>query len=321
MDELDGLVLRRDSPNAPVVVLVRSGPARDATEPWLHELESEILRDELVQRPLRFRRLLAAIRRAPAPWLYLSDGVTAGGWLELALSCHRFVVGSLAGSLGFPDIATGAFPAGGAFERTLQQGQRGASAWKVEPVLTPDLAHRSELCHGVLSLLPWPAAALTHASQIASTLAKQHADQRKNKRIEALVTVELPLVANAERDSLSPWQIQQQARKDRTTEPVRLGILLQQCARHYLSNQYLTWLRSEIGRVECATRASARENPRMIVHVDCDQTLPPGPILAALANAATPVLFSSDAEQLEKALDVIWRRAEKQVGATEAKAL
>ncbi len=137
--------LNKTHPKA--IVLLQTQPAVDWVESWMGELETEGVQKRLYENILALRWLLYLVRHSEVPWFYWSGDDTFGSHWELALACrYRYYLNSKA-KIGFPEIQTGVFVAGGILESMAKNGAKIKDKWQSQPTMRADQAFKEGLIH------------------------------------------------------------------------------------------------------------------------------------------------------------------------------
>lgn len=337
--------LHRSSP-PPVrgVLLLQTAPADDRVASWLGELEKDALFRDVVARLEACRWLFSLIRNAPVPWAYMSATDSYGSAWELALSCQRRYWFATGARLGFPDIAIGAFPPGGVLESLTKRTGRTREKWQGKPIFSAAEALEDGLVHFCSDAASWETAATSLFTELlaANPKAGVRDATRKRRKEEYFDITASPESRRAAYEQLetvwktealrshkypSAWDYCWQLVKERTKlkEPGDLGRLIAHIAtRHFFERSYQAWIATHLVArtdvVPARPGASAAFLPP--VTIDLNYLAPPTEVLVRLLRHDVQVVFAAaEAKALSVALNLIFNRLERQIGAAPAMAL
>lgn len=128
--------LKEPKPLPKAVVLVQNSDAHDFVSTWEEELRTTGTQQQTFENILDLRWLLYLIRHSKVPWYYLIGGDVLGSHWELALSCTYRYSFRVDARLGFPEISTGVFIAGGILESLVKHGEKAKEKWQMQNTLS-----------------------------------------------------------------------------------------------------------------------------------------------------------------------------------------
>jgi enoyl-CoA hydratase/carnithine racemase len=313
------------------VLLLQENPADDRTDTWLAELENETLFRELASRIDAYRWLLSLIRNSPVPWVYASASDCVGSFWELALSCQRRYWYASGGTLGFPEIAVGAFPPGGVLESLSRRTGRTRERWAAKPTFSASDALLDGLIHFCLPASNWEEDALAMFQEMLRVNPKTGVRESRRRRNKEVIDVakdnqsrraayeELETVWKQERlkthKTPSAWDYCWQLVKGRgrLKDSRQLGSLIGHiAARHFLSQSYISWLSTHLVEravLDVPDKTAACMPP---VVIDLNALAPPTEVLLQLLSHNLRLVFvASESKALAAAINLLFNRLER----------
>lgn len=323
------------------VLLLQERAADDRTDTWLNELENDTLFRELASRIDAHRWMLSLVRNAPIPFVYASASDCVGSFWELALSCQRRYWYASGGTLGFPEIAVGAFPPGGVLESLSRRAGRTRERWAAKPTFTATEALLDGLIHFCLPASDWEKDATAMFLEMLRVNPKSGVrEARRRKQKEAIDVAKDNQSRQAAYEQLesvwkqeqikthktpSAWDYCWQLVKERSRlkDSRQLGSLIGHiAARHFLSQEYLSWLSTHLVEravLDVPDKTAACMPP---VVVDLNAVAPPTEVLLKLLSHNLRVVFvASEAKALAAAINLLYNRLERATTATMALSL
>ncbi len=325
------------SPPEDGVLVLQESPQNDVDDPELLRSMESCLLDEAARAFDDLRWALHLIRNAPVPWIYAAASDSLGSSFELALSCRKRLWFAPEARLGFPAIAAGFFPPGGAIEAITKKAGKTRDTWQNKPLLTAAEARAEGLVDFSTRAADWREAArsmfavLNEERAQAGGISPQRAPridfstprdaEARQNAFENLEFVAKWQKAHAVQPRTA-WEICWELVKERQKlkDPRDLGRLVAYiCARHVLAPEFHAWTASQRA-FRCARRSAfvnARPVARLVVDLDC--LAPPTEVLARIMRASTQIVFiCGDAEALAVALNLVYSRLERHLGAETA---
>ncbi len=323
------------------VLLLQEQAADDRTDTWLTELENDTLFRELASRIDAYRWMLSLIRNAPVPFVYASAADCVGSFWELALSCQRRYWYASGGTLGFPEIAVGAFPPGGVLESLSRRTGRTRERWAAKPTFSAADALVDGLIHFCLPASAWEADAIAMFQEMLRVNPKSGVRESRRRKQKEVIDVakdnqsrqaayeELESVWKQEQikthKTPSAWDYCWQLVKERgrLKDSRQLGSLIGHiAARHFLSQSYVSWLSTHL--VERAVLDVPGETAACMppVVVDLNAVAPPTDVLLHLLSHSLRIVFvASEAKALAAAINLLYNRLERATSAAIALSL
>lgn len=325
-------------------VLVLHGEKTDDREiTWLHELETEILFSTLVERLDSFRWLLSLIRNSPKPWVFMSASHCLGSTWDLALSCQMRYWFDPNALVGFPEIMSGGFPAGGVLESLSKRNPRTRERWQAKPIYAASEALAEGFIDFCSKASLWePEATAVFRELLANQPligVRKEPKNRRKRRAEYDRTFNLADSLVQRRAALEQlaavwktehafrhghplawdycWQLVKE--RSRIEDPLAFGRLIAHiAARHYLTPVFQAWLRTQVVAASdpcLISQEAAAFRPEITIDLG-QQVAPPTEILLRILRKGCTLVFSApEPKLLSSSLSLIYGRLERALGA------
>lgn len=323
------------------VSLLLCGPASDRNIKWYEDLSKRLILSETFNRIMTFRWLLSLIRKSPVPWVFFAADDCLGTTWELALSCSRRYWFSETVLVGFPEVQIGGFPAGGSAEALSKSNPKFREFWDRSPVVTSRKAFEEDFVSFCSPIGPdWaisyndllttsgfyeniPAAAAGELRKFSrSELSETFGPNAKEVVIDQLDSMRAR-VATSGAPTGAIWEycwglIKQRGKLQDSRELGRLiGIL---SARFYHSRRYKSFVYASCVKSEAERLPKNTGFPINRLVIDLNFLTPPTSILVSILQAGARIIFvSTEAKSLMVALNMIYNRLERQLGAAQVR--
>jgi hypothetical protein len=325
------------------VSLLLCGPASDRNMKWYDDLSRRLVLSETFSRIMTFRWLLSLIRKSPVPWVFFAADDCLGTTWELALSCSRRYWFSETAQVGFPEVQIGGFPSGGSAEAMAKTNPKFHEFWDRTPVV----ASREAFANDFVSFCSpigadWatsyndlliasgfhenmPATGVGEMRKFSrSELSETFGPDAKEVVIEQLDSVRAR-VATSGAPTGAIWEycwglIRQRGKLKDSRELGRLiGIL---SARFYHSRRYQSFVYASCVKSEAEKLPKAAGFPSNRLVIDLNFLTPPTSILTSILQAGARIIFvSTEPKTLMTALNMIYNRLERHMGAVQVRHL
>ncbi len=325
------------------VSLVLQGAANDRNILWYDDLSRNLLLAETFNRIMKFRWLLSLIRKSRVPWIFLAADHCLGSTWELALACHRRYWFSEISKVGFPDLTVGGFPSGGTVEVLTKTNPKFKEFWQSSPTVSARTAFQNNyitFCSVVgdswqtdypdlLGLKPFTEHLVNTSTPKARTYARTDISETFGDEAKEVVADQLDAMRSRVKTDGAPtgaiweycWGLIRQRNKFKDSRELgRLIALLS--ARFYHSRSYQSFIYANCIKFQAENLPSTHGEPVFRLMVDLNFLVPPTKLITSILNAGVHIIFvSTESKTLMSALNMIYNRLERAIGAESARFL
>ncbi|RYZ60124.1 MAG: hypothetical protein EOP07_01885 [Proteobacteria bacterium] len=281
------------------VLWLQKVPCYDASEAWVKELTTDLLRDQLRSRLLRLHKLTRMIRSSPIPWIYATEKDCCGTMFELMQACHKRFVFDRDTWFGFPEFAIGQVSALGWLGAQLQKQPALAKVWMARSVISAEEAVQTGVITAALSWKDWRRHLISWMQQQILTI-----DEEGFKRREppSHPSWQEGLWPAPQYTKLSKNHIQSLLEMPTQAIPFKMvnRDLIDTASHFMMQASYEHWLKQEVAR----QKSWGRQSVPKLIYFDVSAALPPLATLSRLLDrGARIVLFSTNAEVVRQAVE------------------
>lgn len=306
---------RAGDPTVKAVLLVQKAVADDRCISWANELRDSLLLKDLADRIDTLRWTLSLIRNSPVPWIYASQNDCFGSHWELASACYKRYWFASRVRVGFPEIASGAFPPGGTLESLEKRVGKVRERWRDRPICFAWEAARDGLIDFCSNSDDFESDALGFFDGLinASQGSQRRGFERKtgrrrydfdsdlkarNATVERLTEVwregESRQAANLRPEAWQYcWQLVSDKSFSRSSH--ERGRVISFIAAHYfLTQSFQVWLSGGVVRRKFITMMRKKSDPYRVLYIDLNLGKPPTESIKRIFDSGWHVVFFSD---------------------------